>query len=603
MTHEYTPGRGYVPMSIWDDAKQSHAPMAAAPSSIVNNPKSPLESHLATGEATLGGERRTDVGESVTAHVQKLFRYFNTLDHREIAAQYGGAHRLSTDDVLMRQDRRTEAGFKLPAGRVDEALKETLGILENKTGLPAPEQEGLSAGIGAALSDMAGHLFPRLGSDEELRRIDATAPRGEAAPPGYVWVPKQMARLKDLEAAVSPRDATSALGRLGRFADNMNGSITGATVYYKVGHLFTRVFTNGATNIMQGSANPFEIAKSVETHNDLTPEEQQQGLAYAGISYHEAAPGAEGATLASRGMQKGLHIPFTDRALRTKGGVAVMSPQWWSHIIDAPFRFNSIAYEVRKAGYGDGADGFRQFLHEVEGYNQLDASARARVDGVLRRSDREAIAYDRLNVNERQIISRAIWFYPWIKGSTVFTANTLFEHPFKAAVLGNLGNQGEQKSRGVLGDMPSYANGLTPLSGGTDPLVSDFNTFNPFSTAADLMQIPSHKQNLAGMANPIYGFGLNTAEGVNQYGAADPHAVMDNVKSLFGSVPEWQVANAAQNGGGDQSHKLYPAGHGLDPLWKNWLGELVRSFASPAMARHVNPLAGHSLAQRERTGR
>jgi hypothetical protein len=302
-------------------------------------------------------------------------------------------------------------------------------------------------------------------------------------------------------------------------------------------------------------------------------------------------------------MQKGLHIPFTDKALRTKSGEAVMSPQWWAHNIDAPFRFNSIAYEARKAGYGDGADGFRQFLQDVRGYNQLEADGRARVDGVLRRADREAIAYDRLNQFEKRYLARAIWFYPWVKGSTVFTANTLFEHPFKAAALYHAGQVGNEQDQQQLGDMPSFAPGLTPWTGGAEPIVSDLNTFSPFSTAADLLHIPGHLGNLAGMANPLYGAALNTAEGNNPYGAHTPTPIMDNLKGLLSSTPEYQIANAALAGGGDQSHKLYPGGHGLDPFYKNWLGELVRALGGPAMPRHVNPLAGHSLAQRERTGR
>jgi hypothetical protein len=389
---------------------------------------------------------------------------------------------------------------------------------------------------------------------------------------------------------------------VGRFADNVNGAITAATVFYKVGHLFTRVFTNAAANIMQGSASRGEAAKGVTTFHDLTPEEQLQLHAYAGANYHESAPGASGTTLAARGMQKGLHIPFTNKAWRTDNGVAVMSPQWWAHVIDAPFRFNSIAYEIRKAGYGDGAEGARQFLHEVDTYNSLDPAARARVDGVLRRSDREAIAYDRLNASEKRVIARAIWFYPWVKGSTVFSANALFEHPFKSLLLGEAGQQGQQKAQKILGDMPSYALGLTPLSGGAEPVVSDFNTFNPFSTAADLMMIPEHLGNLAGMANPVYGAAIHAAQGDNQYGVHTNSPITDNILSLAGSAPETQIATAATSGG-DQSHKLYPGGHGLDPLYKNWLGELIRGIASPAMARHVNPLAGHSLAQRERTGR
>ena len=150
--------------------------------------------------------------------------------------------------------------------------------------------------------------------------------------------------------------------------------------------------------------------------------------------------------------------------------------------------------------------------------------------------------------------------------------------------------------------MPSYAHGLTPLSGGADPIVSDFNTFNPFSTAADLIGAPEHIGHLGGMLNPVYGAGLGTIESINKFGAHTPNPIWDNTKGLLSSAPEYQIVNSALDHG-DQSHRLYPGGHGLSPLYKNWLGEIVRALASPAMARHINPDAGHSLAQRERTGR
>lgn len=597
MTHDYIPGRGYVPMTVWEDAIKSRSPMAASTPPITGEAKSPINTHFATGEATAQGLRRTDVAESVIAHAKKLFRFFDTIDHRELAASHGSDTRLSGDDTLMRVDRRTEAGMKLPAQKIAPQLKELLGVLENHTGLPEAEQEGLAAGVGAAMKDIVGHVFPRLGNDPELLRIDQTAERGAKAPAGYVWVPKQLARLKDLEATVTRGEP----GRVGRFMDNVNGAITGATVYYKVGHIFTRVFTNAATNIMQGSARPDHIAQSVKLWHALTEDERQQALAYAGTHYYEAAPGATGTTKVAAGMAKGLHIPFTDIALRTKSGEAVLSPQWYAHNIDAPFRFNSIAYEARQAGY-EGADGFRQFLHDVQDYKLLDAEQRARVDTVLRRADREAIAYDRLNQTEKKFLSRAIWFYPWIKGSTVFSANTLLEHPVKSFVLGNLGAQGNQERQQALGDQPSYAQGLTPLTAGPEPMVTDMNTFSPFSTAADLLQIPSHVGNIAGMANPVYGAALNTAKGVNPYGARTPTPITDNLKGMLASAPEYQIANAALDHG-DQSHRLYPGGHGYDPFYKNWLGELLRSLGGPATPRHVNPAAGHSLAQRERKGR
>jgi hypothetical protein len=100
----------------------------------------------------------------------------------------------------------------------------------------------------------------------------------------------------------------------------------------------------------------------------------------------------------------------------------------------------------------------------------------------------------------------------------------------------------------------------------------------------------------------VYGAGVGVAESINPYGAHTANPIWDNLKGLLSSAPEYQIGVSALDHG-DQSHRLYPGGHGLNPLYKNWLGELVRALGSPATPRHVNPESGHSLAQRERTGR
>jgi hypothetical protein len=104
------------------------------------------------------------------------------------------------------------------------------------------------------------------------------------------------------------------------------------------------------------------------------------------------------------------------------------------------------------------------------------------------------------------------------------------------------------------------------------------------------------------MLNPVYGAALGAAEGIGPFGTPSPNPIWENVKGMASSAPEYQIINSLLDHA-DQSHRLYPGGHGLDPLYKNWLGELMRSLGGPATPRHVNPEAGHSLAQRERTGR
>src|SRR5207253_25915 len=98
---------------------------------------------------------------------------------------------------------------------------------------------------------------------------------GIEAPKGYKWVDRGV--LGDLA-----RPARGPSGRIARSFDNVNSAVTAATVYFKPGHVGTRVLTNAATNIIQGSATPRQIAYGVKLWHQLAHEDRLRALAAAG---------------------------------------------------------------------------------------------------------------------------------------------------------------------------------------------------------------------------------------------------------------------------------------------------------------------------------
>jgi hypothetical protein len=557
------PGRGFVSARVSEKKLTRAEASVPSPSGVTGAAKSPIDSKTFTGRSIEQGLVPKDVAGSASRHYRQILKFVNTDAMRRRALQFGSETRRSDRDVLVRLPDETP-------GELSAHIRQVLGQ-EQRTHDTADElatQEGLHAAHEAFLHRMIPGLGDRFASD--AKGI------GTPAEKGYLWVDR--GALGDLtKAPFGPR------GRTARFFDNVNNSVTAATVYFKVGHLGTRYFTNAATNIIQGSAGPRQIAKSLELWHHLTEEEQARALAASGQHGFAALPHAAGG--------EGAASQFVSH-------VAGKGAQWWARRADAIFRFNSLAYEARKAGISSPAE-FRKFLDDLENPHGLDAARISKVSAIARRADREAISYDRLNDFERRYITRAFWFYSWTKGATSFAARTVWEHPYKSAALGAGAGQARNRQQSLLGDLPSYEAGLIPLSGGQRPLVTDFSTFSPFATSADVLGAVQRPKGLGGMLNPVYGGVNDLINGADQYGNATANPYGAAASQVFSPTPEAQILSAYLARHADQSKRIFPKSRALggtrDPLLRMLLG--------PAVPRRINPQAAHSAAARERAGR
>jgi hypothetical protein len=274
-------------------------------------------------------------------------------------------------------------------------------------------------------------------------------------------------------------------------------------------------------------------------------------------------------------------------------GAARGGARFWARHADAPFRFNALAYELRKAGISTPAE-VRRALDGLEsGGHGLPAHEWSKISAAARRADREAIAYDRLNPFEKRYLTRGIWFYPWVKGSTVFTVRSFLEHPYKGAALGALGAIGVRRQKQLLGQVPSYEQGLVPLGGGKHPLTTDFSTFSPFATAAGLLNIPRVPGSLAEQFNPALGSAGQFTYGVNAYGGPSQNPYRDALLSLFSPTPEQQIAEAFAAQHENQSKRMFKKTPG---------GLALRYLIGPAYPRRVNRAALAKAAKREQSG-
>ena len=552
------PGRGFVSEAI-SEKKLGKAEASASRGQVVGVAREPITRKTYTGRALEQGLRPKHVTASASRHFREIMRFVNTDAIRRKALETGSDVKRSERDVLVRNPDVTPEEL---GPQVQQALgreRPTVDTPEELATHDIAVQEGLRAA-----HEMFRDAMFRPGELKAKFTGDKAEAVGTPAPKGYRWVDRNS--IGDLVSApAGPR------GKLARTIDNINSAVTAATVYFKIGHVGTRVLTNAATNIIQGSATPVGMKRSLELWEKLDEEQRARMLAAAGQHGFASLP-HEGTSRIAKVASKGAG--------------------WWAKHADAPFRFNSLAYELRKIGYRTPQQVTKALDGLESGGQGMPAHEWAKLSAAGRRADREAISYDRLSDFEKRYITRAVWFYPWIKGSTLFTVRTAIEHPYKTGLLGQAGAHGRQVQEQTLGPTPSYEAGLFSLGGGQSPLTTDFSTFSPFATAADVAETPSVPGAVAGFFNPALGAAGQFAYGLNQYGSPSKRPLADALLALGASTPEQQIAEAFANQG-NQSNRMFPKTPGAT---------LERFLVGPAMPRRVNKAALNKAAAREKSG-
>jgi hypothetical protein len=543
------PGRGYVSYKT-SAAKGSPGPIARVIGKVTGRPRNPVAGATFKAEGMAKGLVPDNTTGLTAQNMRAVQRYVNTRQFRDRVAQTGSAVRRSNDDVLLRTDN--------PKAPLPSKVQQILGT--HQSTIDTLDEQDISKFRQWAAHFTNGHI----GMDAIQEAADKHG-IGEKAPPGTIWVDKRL--LGPLASIPGERSLP------GKFMDAVNSGITSGTVYYKPGHAATRLGTNFVANVIQGSARPDHIKASINLYRALSPEDRARALAASGQHGFEAMP-HEGEGIFAK--------------------VATKGARGWAKYADARFRFNSIAYEARQAGYRT-PDEFRHFLDVAQNHDVADSPQEAAtVDTAVKRSNREAIAYDRMSPFERDKLARLIWFYAWTSGSTRFLGNTLLEHPVKSGVIGAAGVQGRKQQAKQLGDLPSYAFGDFKVPGGKPglPNVRDLSTFSPVATPGDLLLAVQHPANIAGMLNPVAGALNQYINSENEYGNKTTTPGMSAARGVVSSTPIAQIVAALT--AGSQANRMYP-GSPLQTLKRTTLG--------PWTKRPLNLGAAHKAATKERTGR
>lgn len=532
-------GQGYTPLAV-SEKRSPLSPFARGRSPVIPQARPFSLSHEATGEGVRTGLIPDNTTRGVAHATQQALRYLGSEEHRGLVYRFGSDVRRTGHDVLVADP---EA---LRLGEIPLETRQLLGR-EHSTLDQISHQE--DAGVAAAMRAKLEDAIPSR-SSERAKRLEEAAGIGTEAPEGYRWVPKQM--LGDLVHETTPRSG------LAKAVNDINSTVTAATVYFKLGHIPQRLATNAATSLLNGALMPDNFRFAIGLRKQLSDQEYGELAASTGTHGYQALP-AEGTSRVASFARKGAGF--------------------YAHRIDSPFRFLNLVHEARNAGIED-VEGFRGLIKAAKN----PAEATPRQLSVIKRANRVSMIYDGLGPNEQRYIARGIWFYPWTKASVRFAGHTIAEHPLASAVGGAAGALGREEQAKHLGPLPFYEYGLSPLGGSK---VSDLSTLSPFGTAGNVLETPAHMNELRSNLNPVAAALVDALTGTNSFGTPSKNRGATALNDLLAPTPEAQVLAGFLHRHKDQSHKMFPE----SPALAGMENPLLRAIFGTAYPRRVNKKA------------
>lgn len=356
--------------------------------------------------------------------------------------------------VLHLKDTLKGAGHKVPQRPSDVFMR--LDKLKAHEATPLPVRRFIDNPGEAFVSaeDRHGHFAQFLGehftAQKDMTPKDREAFQKLADQGKGVWVSKTL--LGDFAKPHTPLRAVAGTKPV-RAIDAINNASRFAILYLKPAYAAPNLLGNAALNLIQQG--PVGLVRTLHdtsklsfSHPELTA--RIDTLMGEGVAQSVAGKGESESRLA---------------------GAVQGAANVWSKGVDTPFRRSAFMFEARKAGYRTPAQ-LEKLLTDEAHHDQLLS--------VTRRANREIIDYGKMGPREREIVRRVVFFYPWVKGSTMYAGHLLAEHPVQAAALGEIGKEGHQKAQAALGNVPSYLEGSFPVGG---------KLVNP--TSAAILQTPA----------------------------------------------------------------------------------------------------------------
>lgn len=372
--------------------------------------------HEYTGVLREHGLRRQDTAQLVAESGLEAGKYAAMQHIHDFARAIAQPHPTRADDIAVRLD-NLKGHEKMPP-EVRKFLADPGEFFKSST----PGEQA------SALDQVRQRTFmqPHKLSGADRAEFDKLSAEGKIG-----WVPKRA--LGQIANPTAPLRAVTPGSTVGA-VDAINNASRFAILYLKPAYAVPNMLGNTALSlIQQGFAAPRNLAQAARLVQRLHDDD------YARI---DASMG--------EGVARAIASHNTGRLAGTVDKAAGL----WSKAVDTPFRRSSFIHEARKAGHTT-----PQQIHELLNRAPTDPE----LTRIGTKANRDLIDYENLSNTEREVVRRVIFFYPWVKGSTVYAGRFVREHPVQAAAVGQLGQQGEQYSQSRLGQTPSYLEGLIPF--------------------------------------------------------------------------------------------------------------------------------------------
>jgi hypothetical protein len=378
------------------------------------------------------GAFRNDTTKLVAESYLEAHRFSALMKHRDEFLQLAHDTKQSEHDIPI----RTDALLNRPWPKVLNDLSEK----------PALSKGDIRA-LGTHYEDARNDVFPA----ESIVKLEEGL-LGEGKHPQVQWIDSRvLGGLNEANPIIAwPKKGVTVF-------DGINNASRAAILYLKPAYAVPNILGNAALNIVQqGWGAPTQVGRSARLWAKLDKETR---------------------AVVRQAMGEGV-----TGSLHTEAGVGTKAinkmAELWSGPVDTPFRVNAFFYEARRFGYKTPAQ-IRKLMGDEKELLK-----------VAREANSEIIDYGRMGRFEQGIIRRVIFFYPWVKGSSVYAARFITTHPQQAALAGQLGKQGAAQDAKDLGALPSYAEGLFKVGQrGGNPLVVNPSSAGVLQTPADLLKM------------------------------------------------------------------------------------------------------------------
>lgn len=485
----------------------------------------------ATGEGILKGLVPDDTIAGIARSFKQAMSYKQAMDARHELWKGGSDVSRHASDVFIRDP------FK-PVKPLSQEAAVNMGK-EMSTLHTLPDDQGLEQAFRQHMDDV---IHPR------------KAGRAGIEAEGGRYVSRHA--VGDLGKTGAPR------GTIARKMDAFNSAVTTGTVYAKPSHVPQRYVTDAITSLFSGALTSRKTGQFVKNlEKSLTPQEHMAWEQATGLHGYLALP-HEGESLAARSATKGANF--------------------FAQHVDARFRRMNLAHEAQKVGINTPQE-FRKLLKFAKDPSKRIKIADAqKYEQVLRRTDRTSMMYDGLTPTERATVSRAIWFYPWMKAATRFGGHVAAEHPLAAAGMTAEGHLGRDWQKKEFGALPSFGLGYIPLEGGRKE--SSAGWLAPFNTTGQVIQTAMHPHDIAQNLNPATQVAASML-GLGG-GAASGNALSEGLSPL----PEFSILKDYLNPSfAKKKTHLFP--HNPSEDW------LTRFGIGPSYPRRINRKAAHRDAR------